>query len=119
LLPDAVELDHELLLRGDFQQVGAREHIMYKPRWGDFYQTKLERYLRGNGSNTVVFAGCNFPNCPRASIYAATERDFRIMLLSEAVSGLYDRGIEECRPIGVDVRDFSATLAWLNDGALK
>lgn len=92
---------------------------MYKPRWGDFYQTKLERYLRGNGSNTVVFAGCNFPNCPRASIYAATERDFRIMLLSEAVSGLYDRGIEECRPIGVDVRDFSATLAWLNDGALK
>jgi isochorismatase family protein len=34
LLPNAVELDHELLLRGDLQQVGPGEHVMYKPRWG-------------------------------------------------------------------------------------
>ncbi|MGB6206271.1 cysteine hydrolase family protein [Mycobacterium sp.] len=113
LLPNPVELDHELLLSGELQQIGPREHVVYKPRWGAFYQTKLEQHIRDTGSDTLVFVGCNFPNCPRASIYEASERDFRIMLVSDAVSGLDDRGIEECRAIGVDVRDLSATLAWL------
>jgi nicotinamidase-related amidase len=113
LLPNVVELDHELLLSGGLQQVGTSEHVMYKPRWGAFYDTKLERHLRENGSNTIVFAGCNFPNCPRTSIYEASERDFRIALVSDAVSGLYDRGIEECRGIGVEVLDLSETLDWL------
>jgi nicotinamidase-related amidase len=113
LLPNAVELDHELLLRGDLQQVGPAEHVMYKPRWGAFYQTKLEHHIRDTRSDTLVFAGCNFPNCPRTSIYEASERDFRLLLVSDAISGIDDRGIEECRRIGVDVRDLSATLAWL------
>ena len=113
LLPDVVELDHELLLSGDLQQIGTAEHVIYKPRWGAFYRTSLERHLRESGIDTVVFAGCNFPNCPRTSIYEASERDFRIVLVSDAVSGLYDRGVDECRAIGVDVRDLSATLDWL------
>lgn len=116
LLPEAVELDHELLLAGGFQQIGPHEHVMYKPRWGAFYKTKLEPHLRDNSSDTVVFAGCNFPNCVRTSIYEASERDFRIVLVSDAVSGLYDRGIEECRGIGVRVKDLSATLRWLASG---
>ena len=94
LLPNAVDLEHELLLSGELQQVGPREHVMYKPRWGAFYQTNLEQHLRDTGSDTTVFAGCNFPNCPRTSIYEASERDFRIMLVSDAVSGLDDRGIK-------------------------
>jgi nicotinamidase-related amidase len=113
LLPDVVELDHELLLSGGVQQIGTAEHVIYKPRWGAFYRTSLERHLRESGIDTVVFAGCNFPNCPRTSIYEASERDFRIVLVSDAVSGLYDRGVKECRAIGVDVRDLSATLDWL------
>ncbi|OIN78825.1 cysteine hydrolase [Mycobacterium malmoense] len=113
LLPNVVELDHELLLAGGFQRLGPAEHVMYKPRWGAFYGTDLDRHLRESGSNTVVFAGCNFPNCPRTSIYEASERDFRVVLVSDAISGLYDRGVEECRAIGVDVRDVSATLDWL------
>jgi nicotinamidase-related amidase len=116
LLPNAVELDHELLLSGELQHVGPREHVMYKPRWGAFYQTKLEQHLRDTASDTIVFVGCNFPNCPRTSIYEASERDFRIMLVSDAVSGLDDQGIKECRAIGVEVRDLSATLAWLSQG---
>ncbi len=114
LLPNAVELDHELLLRGELQQLGPREHVMYKPRWGAFYQTNFERHLRETASDTLVFGGCNFPNCPRTSIYEASERDFRIVLVSDAVSGLDARGIEECRRIGVDVKDLAATLAWLS-----
>jgi nicotinamidase-related amidase len=113
VLPNVVELDHELLLAGGFQQVGTAEHVMYKPRWGAFYETNLDRHLRESGINTLVFAGCNFPNCPRTSIYEASERDFRIVLVSDAMSGLYDRGIAECRAIGVDVRSLSETLDWL------
>ena len=116
LLPNPVELDHELLLSGELQQLGRREHIMYKPRWGAFYQTKLERHLRDSGSHTLVFVGCNFPNCPRTSIYEASERDFRTVLVSDAVSGLDGRGIKECRAIGVEVADLSATLVWLSQG---
>jgi nicotinamidase-related amidase len=116
LLPNPVELDHELLLSGELQQVGPREHVIYKPRWGAFYQTKLEQHIRDTGSDTLVFAGCNFPNCPRTSIYEASERDFRIVLVSDALSGLDDRGVKESRAIGVDVRDLSATLDWLRQG---
>ena len=113
LLPNVVELDHELLLAGGFQRVGAAEHVMYEPRWGAFFNTCLDRHLRESGSNTLVFAGCNFPNCPRTSIYEASERDFRIVLVSDAISGLYDRGVEECRAIGVEVLGLSESLDWL------
>jgi nicotinamidase-related amidase len=116
LLPNPVELDHELLLSGGLQQIGPSEHVMYKPRWGAFYQTKLEQHIRDTGSDTLVFVGCNFPNCPRTSIYEASERDFRIVLVSDALSGLDDRGIKECRAIGVDVRNLSETLGWLSPG---
>lgn len=114
LLPNPVELDHELLLNGELQQIFRREHVMYKPRWGAFYQTGLERHLRDTGSDTLVFAGCNYPNCPRTSIYEASERDFRTVLVSDAVSGLDDRGIKECRAIGVHVANLSTTLTWLS-----
>ena len=75
-------------MAGGFQQVGAAEHVMYKPRWGAFYDTDLDRHLRESAINTLVFAGCNFPNCPRTSIYEASERDLRIVLVSDAISGL-------------------------------
>ncbi len=102
LLPSAsVLLDSERLLRGDPQRVGHHEWVMYKPRWGAFYQTRLEEHLREMGVDTVVLSGCNFPNCPRTSIYEASERDFRVVLVRDAVSGLYDRGIEELQGIGV------------------
>jgi len=103
LLPANVLLDTDRLLSGDIQRIADREVIMYKPRWGAFYQTPLEQHLRGLGVTTVVFAGCNFPNCPRASIVEASERDFRVVLASDAVSGLDERGQSEMRNIGVSV----------------
>ena len=74
---------------------------MYKPRWGAFYHTPLEHYLREIDVTTLVFSGCNFPNCPRTSIYEASERDFRVVLAEDAVSGLYDQGRREMKNIGV------------------
>jgi nicotinamidase-related amidase len=102
LLCDAsVTLDTSRLLSGARQRLGTAEWAMYKPRWGAFYGTTLEEHLRGLGATTLVIAGCNYPNCPRASIYEASERDFRIVMVDDAVSGLYDQGRVEMRNIGV------------------
>lgn len=101
LLPGAVDLDDELLLSGGRQSVGPGEVVLYKPRWGAFYGTDLEEHLRAAGVDTLVFSGCNYPNCPRTSIYEASERDFRVVLVEDAVSGLYDRGRLEMANIGV------------------
>jgi nicotinamidase-related amidase len=101
ILPAPVALDAPLLLAGGVQALGAREVAIYKPRWGAFYGTALEEHLRDLGVNTLVFCGCNFPNCPRTSMYEASERDFRIVLARDALSGLYERGEKELAAIGV------------------
>ncbi|HEV3323719.1 MAG TPA: isochorismatase family cysteine hydrolase [Solirubrobacteraceae bacterium] len=104
--PD-LTLDGPLLLAGGVQRLGPREAAIYKPRWGAFYRTPLEDHLREHGVTTIVFCGCNFPNCPRTSIYEASERDFRVVLARDAISGLYERGERELAQIGV--RLMSAT----------
>ena len=103
-------LDAELLLSGEFQEIGENEWIAYKPRWGAFYGTNLESQLRKLNVNTITFAGCNFPNCPRTTIYEASERDFRVVMGEDAVSGLYDKGIQEMKDIGVHVLKTQAIL---------
>lgn len=105
LLPDgAPQLDPVHLLAGDFQPLGAGEWAVYKPRWGAFYGTRLDQHLRRLGIDTIVAAGCNYPNCPRATIYEASERDYRIVLLTDAVSGLDEHGRGEMSAIGVTLR---------------
>lgn len=100
LAPAETALDAERLLAGEVQELGPGEAAIYKPRWGAFYETPLEAHLRGLGVTTLAFCGCNFPNCPRTSIYEASERDFRVVVVEDAVSGLYERGREELRGIG-------------------
>jgi len=95
------ELVAELLLRGELQRIGEHEVVIYKPRWGAFYRTPLEEHLREREVTTLLFCGCNFPNCPRTSIYEASERDFRVVVAADAVSGLYERGERELENIGV------------------
>jgi len=101
LAEPSTRLDADLLLSGGIQQVAPQEVIIYKPRWGAFFKTPLEAHLQDLGVSSLAFTGCNFPNCPRTSIYEASERDFRIVLVEDAVSGLYERGTEEMRNIGV------------------
>jgi nicotinamidase-related amidase len=94
-------LDAGMLLSGKLQKLGDNEWALYKPRWDAFYQTPLEDHLRELQVNTVVVVGCNFPNCPRTTLYGASMRDFRLVLVSDAVSGVYEKGLEELRRIGV------------------
>ena len=109
-------LDAEMLLAGGLQRLGPAEWAMYKPRWGAFYETPLQDHLRGLGVDTLAFCGANFPNCPRTSIYEASERDFRIVVAPDAVSGIYDRGRAELEGIGVALMD-AAALAEATLGA--
>lgn len=112
LMPrEDVSVDDNALLAGELQSVGPNEWLMYKPRWGAFFGTKLEEHLRYLGSSTLVFAGCNFPNCPRTSIYEASERDFRIVAIDDAISGMYEKGRAELTGIGVSVLSVEALLA--------
>ena len=104
LKPDSsVKLDADGLMAGNFQQIGENEFIMYKPRWGAFYKTRLEEFLKDRDIDTLVFTGCNFPNCPRRSIYEASERDFRIVLVKDAMSQLYPMAEDEMKNIGVNL----------------
>src|SRR5262249_61620840 len=94
-------LNAGLLLSGKSQLLAHKEWAMYKPRWDAFFGTPLEEHLRQLGVTTVVVVGCNFPNCPRATIYGASMRDYRIVMIADAVSGVYEHGLEELKNIGV------------------
>jgi nicotinamidase-related amidase len=109
----AIRLDSNLLLSGHLQQIGTMEWIMYKPRWGAFYNTLLEKHLHNLDVNTVVVCGCNFPNCPRTTIYEASERDLRIVMAKDATSLIYDIGLEELENIGVSLMNTDECIAWL------
>ena len=105
-----VIIDPPLLLSGHLQAIGMREWLMYKPRWGAFFRTPLEEHLRSLGVSTLVFAGCNFPNCPRTSIYEASERDFRLVVIADAISLFDECARRELETIGVLVQSTDAYL---------
>jgi nicotinamidase-related amidase len=107
--PD-VKLDADLLLKGDIQHWGKKEFVIYKSRWGAFYRTPLDNHLNNLGVNTLIICGCNFPNCPRATVYEASERDYKLILVEDAVSGMYEKGKDELRRIGVRVWSTNSVL---------
>ena len=108
-----IQLDTELLLEGRLQELAMKEWIMYKPRWGAFYATPLENHLHKLNASTVVICGCNFPNCPRTTVYEASERDFRVVLINDATSNIYERGLHELDKIGVDLMTSNDCVAAL------
>ena len=111
--PDT-ELNCAHLLAGGIQTLGPNEVVIYKPRWGAFFGTPLHDHLDGLRVNTLVVCGCNFPNCPRTTIYEASERDFRIILVEDAVSGLYPQGKQELLNIGVHIWSTEMLINRLN-----
>jgi nicotinamidase-related amidase len=107
-------LDADRLIDGDFQEIGDREWVTYKPRWSAFHGTGLTEFLRSRSVDTVVVAGCNFPNCPRTTIYDATQRDFRVLSVGDAISGIDEQGVRELEAIGVAVAKTSEVIADLS-----
>ena len=105
LLPAQVSIDADSLLRGELQPAGDGEHILFKPRWNAFYATPLDAFLRSQHVNTVVVVGCNYPNCPRGTLFGASERDYRAVAVSDATSRWTSSAAEELAGIGIDVAD--------------
>lgn len=101
LLDVPVDLDPPLLLSGALQELGPAEWIMHKPRWGAFYRTQLDEFLQDRSISTVVVTGCNLPNCPRATLFEASERDYRTVLVTDAVSQTSPERIADLAAIGV------------------
>ncbi len=106
-------LEPELLLDGKLQEIGHREWLCYKPRLSAFFQTPLEDHLKSLGITTIVICGTDFSTSPRSSVYAASNRDFRIVLATDAISGATDAGLNELAQIGVYLMGSEQLLNWL------
>ena len=106
-------LEPELLLDGKLQEIGHREWLCYKPRLSAFFQTPLEDHLKSLGITTIVICGTDFPTSPRSTVYAASNRDFRIVLATDAISGATDAGLDELAQIGVYLMGSEQLLNWL------
>lgn len=112
-LPQQPDLDAGRLLTGELQPLGEQEWAMFKPRWSAFFHTRLEGFLRGMDASTVVVSGCNLPNCPRATLFGASERDFRAVLVSDATSQVDERRLADLSLIDVHVLSTSTIEAEL------
>lgn len=112
LFPSPLSLATDTLLEGGIQRLGEGEAILYKPRWSAFYQTALEEDLRARGITSLAVVGCNYPNCPRATIYDASARDFHLTLLTDAISNFTDKDAEELARIGVRLME---TEHWIEE----
>lgn len=95
--------------------IGPAESIIYKPRFGAFFRTPLEKHLSDLGINTLMITGSNYPNCPRATIYEASERDFRIVAVRDGISLLGPNGIHELEGIGVFCPDSREAVSLLQE----
>ena len=108
-----IELDHKLLLSGGVQRLGKVEYALFKPRWNAFHRTSLGDHLQRVGVDTVVVTGCNFPNCPRATLFGASERDYRAVLATDAVSQFHPHARAELHNLGIVTLTTGEILAQL------
>ncbi|MEV0945160.1 isochorismatase family cysteine hydrolase [Rhodococcus sp. NPDC049939] len=113
VLPRGYRLDADVLLAGKQQEVGPSEILLFKPRFSAFHRTELESLLRAEECDTVVVAGCNLPNCPRATLFDANERDFRTVLVTDAVSQTSPERLADLEKIGVNLHATANVVASL------
>ena len=106
-------LDSAELLSGNLQELAEREWALYRPRWGAFYKTSLEDHLRGLGVTTVAVCGSNFSTAIRATIYEASARDFRVVVVPDAIAGASEADIADMARIGVYLMNTDCCVSWL------
>lgn len=111
-----VRLDPELLFAGDFQEIGANEFVHYRPRWGAFHDTGLEERLHDQQITTLVICGFSFSTGGRASVYEASARDFRIVLVPDALCNATEEAVQELGRIGIYLMDTANCLTWMAGG---
>jgi nicotinamidase-related amidase len=116
LLPDPeLALDSGALLAAELQTVGDNEVVMWKPRWSAFHRTPLDDHLRRLGVDTVVLAGCNFPNCPRATVFDASQRDYRVVVVEDATSCVTPERLADAVALGVHTLPTETVIRHVSD----
>jgi nicotinamidase-related amidase len=78
-----------------------------KKRYSPFHGTNLEFVLRSLGAETLILAGINTSSCVLNCAFDATNRDFRVVIASDAVDSMD----------GVEMHEFAlklmaATCGW-------
>ena len=72
---------------------------------------KRTRHLIELGGLVVKAGVVDLTGDERATIFGASMRDFRVVMIVDAVSGVYDRGVAELNAIGVSTPSAEAYLA--------
>lgn len=94
------EIIPELYADGDFVVRG-------KKRYSAFYATDLEFLLRRLGIDSVILAGINTTTCVLCTAFEATNRDFRVVIASEAVDSMDGEDMHHFA-----LRLMEATVGW-------
>jgi len=117
LLPsNAGKYSDQSLLGGGMIPISPYDFVIYKPRWGAFYNTELDNWLQSRQVDSLLVTGCNFPNCPRTTLYEASERDYRLAIVPDTISQIYPQGIWELKRIGVNVYEQAVLKNELGSG---
>jgi hypothetical protein len=90
----------EELLDGRTQEVGPGEVVIYNPRWGGVLRHRARGPSAAAGRLDDGVLRLQLPQLP-ADVDLRGERDFRVVLAEDAISGLYERGGRELEGIGV------------------
>jgi nicotinamidase-related amidase len=71
-------------------ELGTRpgDPLIVKHTWGAFHDTPLDEELRSRGVDTIVLAGIATNMGVESTARAADERDYRLVLVEDAMSGL-------------------------------
>jgi nicotinamidase-related amidase len=88
------------LLSVPWEELSSSEFVLYKSRWGGFYRTHLDELLKALGCDSIIIVGVNWPNCPRTTLYEASERDYRIGTIRGCVSHFDSNAANELEGIG-------------------
>ncbi|WP_343563238.1 cysteine hydrolase family protein [Kiloniella sp. b19] len=120
LIPEALpeddthRIEAEHLMAGEFQTIGNREKIFYRPRWGAFHGTNLEEELKAQGITTLILCGFSFTTATRATVYEASARDFRVVVVPDALCNASDAALSELGRMGVYLMESEQVVSWLD-----
>ena len=70
--------------------VKADDHLVIKKRYSGFYGTALDTLLQSLSCSHLIFAGVNTHACVRSTAVDAYQRDYRVILASDAISSYDD-----------------------------
>lgn len=98
----------------------AEDYVIRKQRWSAFYQTNFSLHLRRLGIDTLMIAGGSTEIGVASTAYAARDRDYNLIVLSDACrsrrDGLSDMLLDHVLPIFSRVMTVDTAIGLLDAG---